>query len=73
MEARFEAATYGATIATQIVYLAIIATQIGYVATIATQSGYVATLRDRNICATLSDPKKGMLRPLRLKMGVLRF
>ena len=54
-----------------------------YVATIATQNGQVATLSDRNVCATLRDqkqmycdflrPKKCMLRPLRLKMGMLRL
>ena len=29
-----------------------------YVATIATQNGYVATLCERNVCATLRDPKQ---------------
>ena len=51
------------------------------VATIATQNGYVATLCDQNNCAILRNlnqiccdfarPKKGTLRPLRLKMGML--
>ena len=57
-------------------------TQNRYVAPIATQNGYVV-FRRPNICGTLSDPKqiccdfmrlkKGMLRPLRLKMGMLRL
>ena len=54
-----------------------------YVGTIATINGYVPILCDRNKCETLCDPKqiccdfvrtkKSMLRPLRLKMGMLRF
>ena len=39
-------------------YVATIATQIGYVATIATQNGYFAILSDRNVCATLRDPRR---------------
>ena len=40
-----------------------------FVATIATQNGYCAT---EVICATLCGPKKSLLRPLRLKMALLR-
>ena len=47
------------------------------------KNGYVATLCDRNsrailrnlnqICCDFARPKKGILRPLRLKMGMLRL
>ena len=54
-----------------------------YDAILATQNGYVATFCERNICATLRDPKqiccdiarpkKGMMLSLRLKTGMLRL
>ena len=41
---------------------------------IATQNGYVVTLRDaKKVCCDFARPKKGMFRPLRLKMGMLRL
>ena len=43
-----------------------------FVATIATQIGYVATLCDRSYLRDFVWPKKSLLRPLRLKMGMLR-
>ena len=45
-----------------------------FVATIATQNGYVATLCDRSYLHDFVWPKKSLrpLRPLRLKMGMLR-
>ena len=43
-----------------------------FVATIATQIGYVATLCDRSYLRDFVWPKKNLLRPLRLKMGMLR-
>ena len=69
--------------ATQNSYVVSLCDPKKYFAAIATQNRYVATLCDRNDCATLRDPKqigcdivrpkKGMLRPLRLKMGMLRL
>ena len=46
--------------------------QKNFVATIATQIGYVATLCDRSYLRDFVWPKKNLLRPLRLKMGMLR-
>ena len=43
-----------------------------FVATIATQNGYVATLCDRSYLRDFVWPKKSLLGPLRLKMGMLR-
>ena len=43
-----------------------------FVATIATQNGYVATLCDRSYLRDFVWPKKSLLRPLRVKLGMLR-
>ena len=46
--------------------------QKNFVATIANQNGYVATLCDRSYLRDFVWPKKNLLRPLRLKMDIVR-